>query len=303
MASVISEVSARCARRIQFTLRDECAEVGIRRFPVACLGRDDVDAPLESVLVADRHHQAAGERRRESVALLLHVEYAARFAPQARRVVRFGKAHRAYPCRLGALLVQAPGFGEVPPLGAVEGELQPRLAHGVDLVQARAEDLAEELHAGALAPGGGDEFAPQLGRHLVGRVAAEALEAHLHAAFDQPDPVAPQIVPIRRMCVVDLGEIAPHGDIARVGRIDRRRAQDLAARVARKPLRMIAGEQRIARGVVEHQVHDRAHALRRVCRRACRAERRVRRRRGSCPRSACPGGRRAEVADRPVHSP
>ena len=58
-----------------------------------------------------------------------------------------------------------------------------------------------------------------------------------------------------RVVVVELGEVAPDRELARVDRIDRARRAQLAVGVAPEPLRMLLDQQRVLGGVVDHQVH------------------------------------------------
>ena len=55
--------------------------------------------------------------------------------------------------------------------------------------------------------------------------------------------------------VVELGEVAPDRELARIDRIDRARRAQLAVGIAPEPLRMLLDQQRILGGVVDHQVH------------------------------------------------
>src|SRR5216684_3581491 len=88
------------------------------------------------------------------------------------------------------------------------------------------------------AAGSVDQGAPHPRRHLVRRITAEAAKA-------QPGIVPYHILEIRDgfglgavAAIFDLGEIAPHCDVAGIGWIDRRGRTHAAARVARKPVGM-----------------------------------------------------------------
>ena len=77
---------------------------------------------------------------------------------------------------------------------------------------------------------------------------------------DQLHPVLDQRRARVRIVVGDLGEIAPHGELARIGRIDRARRAQLAIGVAPEPLRMLRDQHRILGRVIDHEVHHHGDA-------------------------------------------
>src|SRR5262249_51196929 len=107
-----------------------------------------------------------------------------------------GKAHRPHALRPVALLLETPGRAEVPPLRTVERELQAGLVEGRDLLEARPEGLAEENRLRADRARRRQQLAPESRRHLVRRVAAEALESELGVRSDDVLPVAPERIAI-----------------------------------------------------------------------------------------------------------
>ncbi len=61
-----------------------------------------------------------------------------------------------------------------------------------------------------------------------------------------------------RSPVIELGEVAPFGFAARIGRVARRGRENRTLRVMRKPIGMAARQLAVLRGMVEHEIHDHA---------------------------------------------
>ena len=180
-----SRLSAGVAAFMRLTVGDEAGEVdarlgGLPR-PVAGPARDHVHAGAAAELVAHRHQHAAREARREQVAepvlpLELRRLGIAELDRQALGVVALGERDRRRDLAVEIVLLEQPGRAEVPPFGAVEEVVEARVLEAQHLL--RACSPASRRRTGSRARaclGLLDQRAPDLGRDLVGGIAAEAL--------------------------------------------------------------------------------------------------------------------------------
>ena len=240
---------------------DEAREIDARRRrlprPVARARADHVQRRAAAVLVAHRHHHAARERGREQVAqtvvpLQLRRLGVADLHGEAFGVVAFGEGDGRRDLAVEIILLEQPGRAEVPPLGAVEQEVEAGRAQRQRLLRRAAERLGEEAARGVERLRLAHDRLPHLDRHLIGGIAAEPLEAELQVVLDQLHPVLDQRRARVWIVVCDLREVAPHGELARIGRIDRARRAQLAIGVAAEPLRVLRDQHRILGRVIDH---------------------------------------------------
>ena len=140
---------------------------------------------------------------------------------QALGVVAFRKRDGRRHLAVEVVLLEQPGRPEIPPLGAVEQEIEARVLQPQHLLGRAAEGLGEEPAARRLGLGSADDPLPDLRRHLIGGIAAKAVEAEIEVVPDQLDPVGDLRRSHIHVVVVDLGEVAPHGELSRIDRVDR----------------------------------------------------------------------------------
>ncbi len=228
--------------------------------PVAGPARDHVHARPAAVLVAHRHQDAGREGRGEQVAepvmpLELGGLRIAELDREALGVVVLGEGDGRRDPAVKRILLEQPGGPEIPPFGAVEQIVEAGTPKRQDLVRGAAEGLGEEPAVRVGGLGRRDQGLPDLGRHLVGGIAAEALEAELQVVAHELHPAGGQRRPVARVVVVDLGEVAPDRVFARVDRIEGPRRAQLAVRLALEPLRVLLDQKRVLGSVVDHQIH------------------------------------------------
>ena len=258
------DVERRRRRLHAVDLGDEAGEVDARLRglpgPVAGSARDHVHPGAAAVLVAHRQQHAAREGRGEQIAQpVLALELGrlgiAELDRQALGVVILGEGDGRRDLAVEVVLLEQPGGAEVPPLGAVEEVVEARVLQAQHLLRRAAEGLGEEaaIRRGLLRLL--DQGPPDLRRHLIGGIAAEPAETELQVVLDQVHPVFDHRRARIRVVVVELGEITPDRELARVDRIDRARRAQLAVAIAPEPFRMLLHQDRILGGVVDHQVH------------------------------------------------
>src|SRR6266849_5544067 len=102
---------------------------------------------------------------------------------------------------------------------------------------------------------GGDNRTPDVGRHLIGCVAAKSLEAQSSIMADIAGPVFDQTSARSRRVVVELGQVAPNRLLLRIIGVCNTRTVERSIDVPSIPFRMLMGERRILRAVVDDQVH------------------------------------------------
>ena len=107
-------------------------------------------------------------------------------------VVAFGKGHRGRYVAELVVLVQQPGLLEVPPLGAVEQVIEAGIAQRIDLLDRAAQRFRVEFDLAVDIVRGVDQVAPDGGGHLIGGVAAEALDAQADVMLHVAPPVIDQ---------------------------------------------------------------------------------------------------------------
>lgn len=90
------------------------------------------------------------------------------------------------------------------------------------LLEPTPEGFRQKQDVSLLAPVS-DQLGPHVPRHLVRSVATKAAEPKPHVVLDQPLPRPYQRSSLRPRPVVDLGQISPDRDLARVRGIDRGR--------------------------------------------------------------------------------
>ena len=250
-------------------LADVAGEVDARPLrlplPVARARADHVHARPAAVFVAHRDHDAAREGGREQVAeAVLPLELGRLEVAQVRRqalgVVALRKGDRRRDVTVQLVLLEQPRRAEVPPLRAVEHVVEARRLERQHLLGRAAQRLGEEAALRVEGLGLLEDRPPDLDRHLIGGIAAKALEAELQVMAHQLHPVLDQGRARVRIVVGDLGEVAPDGELARIDRIDRARRVQLAIAVAPVPLRVLLDQDGVLGRVVEHQVHHRRDA-------------------------------------------
>src|SRR5689334_18559152 len=106
-------------------------------------------------------------------------------------------------------LVEAPGSGEIPPLGAVEDEIKsgPRDFNG--LLRRAAEGFGKKLQAGVLFASRSNQKTPQLGRNLIRSVAPEPINAQRGVTANKIQPELPQTLTIQAGAIVNRSQIIP----------------------------------------------------------------------------------------------
>ena len=156
-----------------------------------------------------------------------------------------------------AILLQTPGRGEVPPLGAVEYKIEAGASELKRVLERTSERFGEEHRAGRRLLDLADQAPPQLVRHFVRRVAAKAVEASRGVQFCEVDPVAPESLAVGTRGVVDFVKVAPrHPPVAVLGS----RMHRLAVGPSPVPFGMLAHERRVERGMIDHEIHHQAHS-------------------------------------------
>src|SRR5690606_1445070 len=177
---------------------DEGAQVEAGNFPVRWHRVHHVHLAPEAELIAYRHHYARGEPCGEGVPLPLHGLTSAALRSQSRGVVGFREGDGGRHAAEALVLLDRPPIAEVPPFGGVEDEVEAGLTQREYVFHGSSERLGEEPYAGIDVARGLDEEAPELGGHLVGRVAAESAKAEADRLAHEVRPVLPQRLSIRR---------------------------------------------------------------------------------------------------------
>ena len=165
---------------------DERSQVNVCLFPIGWAGVRYVQALAETKLEADGNHHARREQRAEQIIPLERVHVAMQLLGQSRRVVAFGKTDGAGRLAGEVVLLDQPGAGKIPPLGAVEDVFESGFGGLRGLGWRAAERLGEEHDVGMSAFRFADEPPPEFFRHLIRRVAAKALDAEVRQKLPRP---------------------------------------------------------------------------------------------------------------------
>ncbi len=197
--------------------RDEARDVDAG-VVLAALGRrlDHVErlrvAPLVAIVISTRPRRG-GER----VAALEFRRH--RLAParergrEALHVVVFREGDRGRQDAQALVLLQGPGCLQVPPGEGIEQVVEPGLRRGAGLLEGAAQVSAAKSAAWSALLGGADQAAPHVRRHLVGGIAPEARRRQGLEPGDVAVPQVRQRGARAGLDVVELGEVAPDGDL------------------------------------------------------------------------------------------
>ena len=153
------------------------------------------------------------------------------------------------------MLFDAPGLVEVPVLGGIIQIIEPGFKKLVYFLQPAPERFGKEHRAGESLFGRRNEQRPEVGGHLIGRVAAEARYTHGLEVSDELVPIIIQALLVPAIPVVNFSEVPPDGHVFGVCRVDGARTPEFAVGTAFIPEWVCFHEVGIERSVVDDQVH------------------------------------------------
>src|SRR5439155_10132613 len=143
------------------------------------------------------------------VPLLQTVHVSVELLAQAGGVMGLWEADGAGGFAHQIVLLDEPPIVKVPPLRAVEDEIEAGPRRFPGLVGRAAERFGQKNRVRVPPLDFSDEPAPELRRDLVGRVAPKALKPEAQEMFHHAEAIAVEPLRVALVVMVELGEVLP----------------------------------------------------------------------------------------------
>jgi len=171
-----------------------------------------------------------------------------------------GKADRRCDVAKSFVLVEQPWALEVPPFDAVEKIVEAGICKRENCPFWRPQSFGTEDYVPGARFGHIDQTMPDLGRYLVGSIAAEPAEPESDIVAHELLKIAEDLA-LLGWSVVELGEISPYSLTPGIGGIDGAGRDHIALNIAGEPVRVMHYKLAVLGSMINNKVHDHAQSV------------------------------------------